>query len=77
MFVTDEVIGLGTAISMKVLHEIYGIAVGDDSYPSKIKMRLKNRFKQQISFVTPKYKTAEIVIPTECLDGGFLSHCIF
>ena len=57
---------------MKVLHEIYGIVVGDDRYRSKLKMRLKNHFKEQISFVTPKY---EIVIPTEYLDGGFLSHC--
>ena len=60
---------------MKVLHEIYGIVVCDDRYRSKLKLRLKNHFKEQISFVTPKYKTAEIVIPTECLDGGFLSHC--
>lgn len=30
MFFIDEFIGLGRAISMKVLHQIYGIAVGDD-----------------------------------------------
>lgn len=29
-FFIDKFIGLGRAISMKVLHEIYGIAVGDD-----------------------------------------------
>ena len=67
-FVIDEVIGLGRAIPMKVLHDIYGIAVGDDRCRSKLKMRLKNYFKEQISFVTPKYETAEIVMTTECLE---------
>ena len=59
---------------MKVLHEIYRIAVGDDRYYSRLRRRLKNYFKEQISLVTPKYKTAEIVIPTKCLNGGFISH---
>ena len=39
--VIDEVIGLGRVISMKLLHEIYGIAVCD-RYCSILKMRLKN-----------------------------------
>ena len=38
-------------------------------------MRLKNHLKEQISFETPKYKTAEIVIPTESLYGVVLRHC--
>lgn len=37
-------------------------------------MRLKNNFKEQILFVSPKYKTVKIAILTEWLDGGFLSY---
>ena len=31
-----KVIGLGRPVSMKVLHEIYGTAVGDDRYIKRL-----------------------------------------
>ena len=46
-FVIDEVIGLGRAISLKVLHiQIYGIAVGDDRYHNKLKNEAEKSFKR-------------------------------
>ena len=70
-FVTDEILGLGKAVSMKVLHEIYGLTIGDTRYRNRLKKRLQEHFKEKISFVTPKTKTAEIIIPCDCLDGNF------
>lgn len=52
---------------------LHKFAVGDDGCRSKFKIKLRNYFNEQIQFMTPKYKTAKIVIATECLDGGFLS----
>ena len=49
-FVIDEVTGLGRAASMKLLHKIYGIVVGDDRYLSKLKIRLKNHLKNKYHF---------------------------
>ena len=74
-FVDDEVLGLGKAVSMKVVHEIYDLEVGDKRYRHKLKKRLQNHYKEKISFVTPKGKAAEVLIPSDCLDGSFLNYC--
>ena len=52
-FVDDEVLGLGKAVSMKVVHEIYDLEVGDKRYRQKLKKRLQNHYKEKISFVIP------------------------
>ena len=47
-FIYSHIIEEGECISMKILHEIYGLGVGDTIYRSKLKQRLKDYF---ISFV--------------------------
>ena len=60
---------------MKFVHEICDLEVGDKRYRHKLKKRLQNHYKEKISFVTPKGKAAEILIPSDCLDGSFLNYC--
>ena len=72
-YVEDKVLGLGNAVSMNILHEIYGLEVGDNRYRNKLKVRLKDDFKEKISFVAVSHETAEVVIPSYFLDGAFLN----
>ena len=75
-FVEDEIIGLGRAISMKVIHNIYELGVDDSRYTSKLKQRLQNHFKDRTSFLTPKEKACDIVIPKSCLDASAVHYDI-
>ena len=60
---------------MKVVHEIYDLEVGDKIYRHKLKKKLQNHYKEKISFVAPKGKAAEVLIPSDCLDDSFLNYC--
>ena len=73
-FVQNEIIGMGKAISMKDIHEIYDLGVGNSSYRSKLKQRLKNHFQDMICSLTPTEKVCEIVIPSSCLDSSVVNH---
>ena len=72
-FVEDERIGLGRAISMKVVHNIYELGVDNSRYRSKLKQRLQNHFKDKR---TPKEKACDIVIPKSCLDSSTVDYDI-
>ena len=55
---------------MKILDEIYGLGAGDTRYRSKMKQRLKDYFKDSISFLPSTNKNiAEVVVNTECVTG--------
>ena len=57
---------------MKILHQIYGLGVGDTRYRSKLKQRLKDYFKDSISFLPSTNKNiAEVVVNTDCVTGTF------
>ena len=57
---------------MNILHEIYGLGVGDTRYRSKWKQRLKEYFKSSISFLPFTNKNiAEVVVNTDCVTGTF------
>ena len=72
-FITSHIIEEGQCISMKILSEIYGLGVGDTKYRSKLKQRLKNYFKDSISFLPSTNKNiAEIVANTDCVTGTFV-----
>ena len=73
-FVEDEIIGLGKAVSMNVIHKIYDLGVDDSRYRNKLKKRLQNYFKERISFIKPTTKACEIVIPTACIDASAINH---
>ena len=73
-FVEDEIIGLGKAVSMNVIHKIYDLGVDDSRYRNKLKKRLQNYFKERISFIKPTTKACEIVIPTACIDASVINY---
>lgn len=75
-FVEDEIIGLGKAVSMKVIHEIYELGVDDSRYRNKLKQRLEKHFKDRIYFLTPKEKACDIVVPKSCLDASAIHYDI-
>ena len=57
---------------MNILHEIYGLGVGDTRHRSKWKQRLKEYFKSSISFLPFTNKNiAEVVVNTDCVTGTF------
>ena len=59
-------------MSMKILDEIYGLGAGDTRYRSKMKQRLKDYFKDSISFLPSTNKNiAEVVVNTDCVTGTF------
>ena len=65
-YINDVVIKEKRPASMKLLHEIYGLGVGDTSYRNKMKIRLEKDFGEEITFLSPKNKALpEIVISSE------------
>lgn len=60
---------------MKILHEIYGLGIGNTSYRHKLKTRLQNDFGKDISFLSQNNKTLpEIVISAEYLTADTIFH---
>ena len=70
-FVNDEIIDLGRAVSMNLIHKIYELGVGDCRYRNRLKLRLQSHFKDSISF---KSKSCDIVIPTTFLEASVINH---
>ena len=55
---------------MKLLHDIYGLGIGNSSYRHKLKTRLQTDFGEDITFHNQKKKTlTEIVISSEYLNA--------
>jgi len=68
--VTNEVIEFGRAVSMKVIHEFYGLGIGDTRYRNKLKQRLQKHFEGKIAFLSPPSENfCEVVVSTSCLEG--------
>ena len=53
------------AVSMSVLHELYGLSVGDSRYCYNLKRKIEEHFPTQICFVTAKVNNPEVVISNE------------
>ena len=65
-YITDKILDQKQAISMLVLHEIYGLNPGDTRYRNKLKSRIQQAFPNKIAFLTAKHNVSEIVVDT-CL----------
>ena len=68
--ISNEVISLGKAVSMKNLHVVYGLSIEDTRYRSKLKQRIINLFGDKLLFLNPSVGNGEVVVSAECLDGG-------
>ena len=61
-YIIHHVLEEKTAVSMSVLHTIYGLSPSDSRYRSKLKDRIMKRFKDQINFLPVGPKTPEILV---------------
>ena len=64
-YIIDVVMKEKRAASIKTLHEIYGIGIGDTRYRSKLKDRIVDRFGDQICFLTSSRNKPEIIVCAE------------
>ena len=69
----ERVFGQNQAVSMSVLHDIYGLNPGDTRYRSRLKARIQSDFKDKLYFLIIDRNTPEIVINREAID----SHTLF
>ena len=67
-YINRCVISEEKAVSMKVLHEIYGIQGGDSRTRNKLKKRIESHFTNMLAFIAPSHNVAEIVISKTVLD---------
>ena len=63
-YVEDVVIRQQTPVSIKILHQIYGLGVGDSRYRSKLKQRLVKEFSNKIVFLSSDNNNLPEVITT-------------
>ena len=61
-YIIHHVLEEKTAVSMSVLHTIYGLSPSDSRYRSKLKDRITKKFKDQINFLSVGSKTPEIFV---------------
>ena len=58
---------------MRLLHEIYGLNVGDCRYRGKLKKKIECAFPNELAFVAAKVNTAEVVICKSVFESTY--HC--
>lgn len=67
--VAEDIVRLGMVVTLKHLHGLYGLGVGDSRYKSKLKDRLYKRFGDSITILYSQNKDpSEVVISSECID---------
>ena len=70
-YIKDIVLEQGKVASMKTLHEIYGLGIGDTRYRSKLKKRIQSSFENQIYFLSSKnLNFAEVIVRSDYLEDA-------
>lgn len=54
---------------MKVLHEMYGLSIGDCRYRNKLKNCIKEKFTDKLHFATVGINNSEVVISRSVLEN--------
>jgi len=68
--ITDVVLNQGRVASMKTLHQLYNLGVGDCRYRNKLKKRIAEKFGNQISFLSSNTSNlAEVVVSSVYLEN--------
>ena len=67
--VKEQILMQNQAISMNVLHELYGLQTHDTRYRNKLKNRLQSAFPDQLCFLPRRTKSANIVISASAIDA--------
>ena len=71
--IEEKVLTENQAVSMRILHDLYGLSTEDTRYHSKLKARIQSEFTDKLHFVFINETTPEVVISTESIK----SHVLF
>ena len=66
-YINQHVLTDRNAVSLKVLHTIYGLHPDDRRYRLKLKNRIMNDFKEKVAILTSEKKISDIVVDTSAL----------
>ena len=66
-YVNQHVLTDRNAVSLRVLHTIYGLHPDDRRYRLKLKNRIMNDFKEKVAILTSEKKISDIVVDTSAL----------
>ena len=70
----EKVLTENQAVSMHILHDLYGLSTDDTRYRSKIKARVQSEFTDRLYFVFINETTPEVVTSTESIKSHVLSN---
>jgi hypothetical protein len=71
-YIQRKVLSPNQAISMIVLHDLYGLHTQDTRYRSKLKNRILTKFPDQLLFLTIDAKTPQVAISREGINKNTL-----
>ena len=70
--VSKKVLTENQAVSMSILHDLYGLSTDDTRYRNKLKARIQSEFTDKLHFVFINETTPEVVISTESIKSRVL-----
>ena len=70
--IEQKVLTENQAVSMRILHDLYGLSTDDTRYRSKLKARNQLEFTGKLHFVYINETTPEVVISTESIKSHVL-----
>ena len=71
--IEEKILKENHAVSMKVLHDIFGLETEDTRYRSKLKSRIQTTFPSKLYFLTVNSNIPEVVINASAI----VSHITF
>ena len=70
--IEKRVLSQNQAVSMSLIHELYGIHVHDTRYRNKLKSRIQLQFPEKLLFVSISKTNSEVVISKDGIDSHTL-----
>ena len=67
--IEEKVLTENQAVSMHILHDLYGLSTHDTRYYSKLKARIQSEFTDKLHFLFINGTTPEVVISTESIKS--------
>ena len=70
--VEEKILNKNQAVSMTVLHGLYGFHPEDARYRGKLKARIQTAYPEKLLFLSLRQNTAEVVVSTEGVNSYYL-----
>ena len=68
-YTEEKVLTENQAVSMRILHDLYGLSTDDTRYRGKLKATIQSEFTDKLHFVFINETTPEVVISTESIKS--------